>query len=433
MVVHGQVNVLLVMIGNAWDGVARLKARTILRDVEHVLGDRLGRVRLVARLNGLSSGLYVNGQELEVSSPLQLADPRSWLRDSDLMLVAKNDTWDERDSALEEMGWTAWLELAHLMGKRIVAYGHEVAELGSSRRRLLRRLISQAGLVTVNCPNDIQYLKSYGVTNELFCTADSSYLVAPPDPAFRDQVLARFRLDPQARPLIAILPKSVFGGRDRREKNGKLGLRPLWSAVGATPERLLHRLRYVRQMAAYADGLVERYDANVVLMTLRFTDDVAARKIHESMRARHRARLVTISDNGLDDILALVSAAGLVVAGRVHAAVLACVNGVPMIGVSNDPRLENCFREARMSPYFLDYLSPDGRTPNTYKLDEWLTERTETALADRDELRERVRRAHASYRRRALENRHYLGDFIERYLGEPTSADETDDPRPAHA
>ena len=96
-------------------------------------------------------------------------------------------------------------------------------------------------------------------------------------------------------------------------------------------------MHYKEVLAGAVDAIVRELDARVVFLPMQYPEDV---KAAEAIAAMAQASCTVLEDEyTTSELLSLVGCMDLMVSIRLHALIFAGVMGVPMIGVSYDPKI----------------------------------------------------------------------------------------------
>ena len=102
--------------------------------------------------------------------------------------------------------------------------------------------------------------------------------------------------------------------------------------------------RYKEVAAQAADCIVEELGAQVVFLPMQYPEDV---KTAEQVAAMAKNDMVILPEEyNTNELLSIVGNMDLLIAVRLHALIFAGVMGIPMIGISYDPKIDR----------FLEYI-----------------------------------------------------------------------------
>ncbi len=199
---------------------------------------------------------------------------------------------------------------AHLMGTPVMLYAQGIGPIyGQFARRWMRWLGNRVRVITVRDHGSLEELESLHIRRpHIECTADPVLAINPVDREIGRKILGRYHAD-GVKPLVGI---SV------REWKG-------WT-------------RYKEVLAGAADAIVREFGARVVFLPMQYPEDVAAA---ESIVAMAREECTVLGDEyATGELLSLVGCMDLMISIRLHALIFSGVMGVPMIGLSYDPKIE---------------------------------------------------------------------------------------------
>ncbi|MFZ5590485.1 MAG: polysaccharide pyruvyl transferase CsaB, partial [Bacillota bacterium] len=204
------------------------------------------------------------------------------------------------------------VQMARLLGKKVVFYGHGIGPVRTALgRRLMRLVVNQVDLVTVRDEASRQELAALGVRR-------------PPVHVTADPVLGL------TAPEVLLTP-----GQEFWQKYGLTGEGdPL---VGISVRHWQKQTRYKSVLAGLADRLVEQ-GYRVVFLPMHHPGDVtAARDVLAQMR-----QPAVLIEKRLDfkEMLGLMSGLHLAIGMRLHFLIFGSLLGVPVLGLSYDPKVE---------------------------------------------------------------------------------------------
>ena len=219
-------------------------------------------------------------------------------------------------SVLYYLGLLRW---AQRWGKPTFVYAQGVGPVRSSLYRVwMRRVLRRATYVSVRDRRSAALLKALGVPASLIDVVADPVLLLEPAPTDRAElILHEEGLRTDAAPII-IAPRPTAG-----------------------QEQL------IAQLAAGADRLVEEGYAIWLLPMQPAVDTAVCYRIRERMR--HPATILR-GDYRPEELLALMTYAKLVIGIRLHALIMAVNVGVPVVGLSYDPKVDGFLEEVGKIP-----------------------------------------------------------------------------------
>jgi polysaccharide pyruvyl transferase WcaK-like protein len=400
------------------------KLLTTIADLKEVVGRDLGRLGKITIMtqSRKNQERYVTDPEvtlLEVG-PKTLAWPWPLLRSrSDILVLSEGSTFIDHFSSIFLWMFCGAARVAKRRGQSVVSYANDCGHLLPRNQNFLRNTINNSvDLVMLRNPDAIARMSEYGVKKKLHLVADGAYMFPTPSREYIEGVWRRLNLEPDKRPVIGLCPKEFFWWPIRMKFIGSREDLYSWPAYHTwTKQGRDNSQTYVDQNARYADWCVERFDADIVIISMEHMDYPPSRRIFEAMKHKDRARVVASDEYKVDDIVAVLAPLKFQVTTRYHSTVLASAFGVPMIAVSSDTRLEAVFHELDAMDYFIDYVKHPNRYPEVENLYERLVEMTEALLRDEDAWRQKIKNAHQGFLERALKIRTIFKDWLtEEYL-----------------
>ena len=202
------------------------------------------------------------------------------------------------------------LRLAKLLGNKVDMYGCGIGPVsGEKNIRLVKRVLDRSvDTITLREKDSMEELKSFGVQRpEILLCSDPALVLQPAPDVEVDAYLNRHGLQPNKRYLCFML-RTWYG----------------FDAKAAA-------------FAACADRAYETYGLEPVFLSLNiFHDSVAAQKVTRLMKAPFR-----ILDDWAEPelLMGVLSRMDAVVSMRLHGLIFSSISGVPLVGVSYDPKI----------------------------------------------------------------------------------------------
>ncbi len=204
------------------------------------------------------------------------------------------------------MGIIFW---AHVLGTPVMLYAQGIGPIyGSFARRMMSWLGNHVDVITVRDHGSLEELESLHIHSpHIECTAD---------------------------PVLAINPVGREAGHSILKKYHADGAKP---TVGISVREWRGWMHYKEVLAGAVDAIVRELDARVVFLPMQYPEDV---KAAEAIAAMAQESCTVLEDEyTTSELLSLVGCMDLMVSIRLHALIFAGVMGVPMIGVSYDPKI----------------------------------------------------------------------------------------------
>lgn len=241
---------------------------------------------------------------------LNYADIAKALAKSDLLISGGGSLLQNVTSGRSLYYYMSILFLAKRLATPIMLYAQGIGPiLGQFSRRAMHYIGNQADLITVRDSGSLGELEELGICRPpIYVTAD---------------------------PVLAIHPVDKQIGRAILRKHGLEGAKPL---IGISVREWREWDHYKDILARAADRIGLEFDARVVFLPMQFPEDVAAA---EKIAGRAASKPIVLNaEYTTSELLSLVGNLDLLIGIRLHALIFAGVMGVPMIGMSYDPKVD---------------------------------------------------------------------------------------------
>ena len=242
------------------------------------------------------------------------------LRQADILISGGGSLLQNVTSRRSLYYYMAIILLARLLGTKVMLYAQGIGPiLGSVAEYAMRWLGNRVDLITVRDQGSLAELARLGIRRPpIYCTADPVLAIHPADRAAGRAIFKAYHAD-GAKPVLGI---SV------REWQG-------WT-------------HYKDVLAEVSDCVVRELDARVVFLPMQFPDDVRAA---QAIAARMTEPCTVLKDEyTTSEFLSLVGNMDLMLGIRLHALIFAGVMGVPMLGISYDPKIDRFLQSIGEQP-----------------------------------------------------------------------------------
>ena len=210
--------------------------------------------------------------------------------------------------------------LALLLDKRVMLYAQGIGPVtGHLPCACMRWLGNRVSLITVRDEGSMAELRRLGSTRPpMECTAD---------------------------PVLGIHPVGREAGRAILARCGADGAKPV---IGISVRDWQGWQHYKEILAEISDAIVRELDARVIFLPMQYPEDVRTAK---TVAAWTQEECVVLDDEySTSELLSLVANMDLMIGVRLHALIFAGVMGVPMIGISYDPKVDRFLRSIGEKP-----------------------------------------------------------------------------------
>lgn len=209
------------------------------------------------------------------------------------------------------------IRLAKWLHNKVVMYGCGIGPLSGGKhiRQVVRVLNKHVDTITLRENQSCAELAAYGICNpKIRVTSDPAIVLTPCEADLAAQFMKQQGLDPQGKYACFILRT--------------------WPGFAAKASII----------AKSADYLYEKYGLTPLFVPINTYYDIeAARLVTKELAAPHAVIQQEVEP---DMLVALLSRMELVVSMRLHGLIFSAISGVPLIGISYDPKVDA----------FLDYL-----------------------------------------------------------------------------
>jgi polysaccharide pyruvyl transferase CsaB len=241
---------------------------------------------------------------------LRVLDILSVLRRADLLISGGGSLLQNVTSGRSLYYYMGVIFLAKFVGTPIMLYAQGIGPIyGSFARRIMSWLGNHVGLITVRDEGSLGELAALNITKpHIEVTADPVLAIHPVDKGIGRTILKAYDAD-GAKPIVGISVRE-------------------WRAWK----------HYKEVIAQAADTIASELGARVVFLPMQYPEDV---KVAESIAARTKEKTIVLNDEyATSELLSIVGNMDLLIGVRLHALIFAGVMGVPMIGISYDPKVD---------------------------------------------------------------------------------------------
>ena len=242
------------------------------------------------------------------------------MRRADLIVSGGGSLLQNVTSGRSLYYYMAVIFLALLLGKRVMLYAQGIGPVtGAFACRAMRWLGNRVSLITVRDEGSMAELRRLGITRPpMECTAD---------------------------PVLGIHPVGKEAGRAILRRYGADGAKPV---VGISVRDWQGWQHYKEVLAEISDTIVRELGARVIFLPMQYPEDV---RTAETVAARTHENCTVLTDEyTTSELLSLVANMDLMIGVRLHALIFAGVMGVPMIGISYDPKVDRFLRSIGEKP-----------------------------------------------------------------------------------
>ena len=249
--------------------------------------------------------------------------------------------------------------LAKFFGCKVMLYAQGIGPIrGAFPSWLMKVILNRVNLITVRDKGSLDELRRLKITvPKIFCTADPVLALNPVPLTFGKKILDRHSVDIDSTPKIGVAVRHWIDWDKCRN-----------------------------EIAAAMDMLAEKISAQIIFIPMHFPEDVkAAKSIVQLMK-----NPCTVIEEELltAENLSLIGCMDVLIAIRLHALIFAGVMGVPMLGISYDPKIGRFLDSIHEKPLgnLQDITADKIFTETLKRLDAGKNFHNETRLANLREL-----------------------------------------------
>ena len=303
-------------------GFNNIGDESILRTVIDNLREKLGDVGITV----LSQSPQQTSEKYGVKAAqrMSIKDILRSVWQCDLLLSGGGSLLQDATSGRSILYYLFILGLAQLLGKKTFIYSQGIGPINSPRnRRLTALILRRASGIVVRDDKSRTLLLDIGVPEELIhVTADPVIRVKKPDIAQGLEILAREGC-----------PK----------EGGKLTIG--WAVKSRKPDP-----RFYEEIQKCILWLKEEYGADSVLIPFFHDEDLS---VCEAIAAALEGQVGCLRQKYLsEEMLSIIGSMDVLVGVRLHSLIYAAVMGVPMLGISYDPKVGSFLASIYQPTYF---------------------------------------------------------------------------------
>lgn len=211
--------------------------------------------------------------------------------------------------------YLALIWIAKIFKKKVMIYSQGIGPINKKFNKFLaKRIIQKVDFINVRDEESKKELQKMGIKQEILVTTDTVFGLNMPNTEKGKKILQKMKLD---------LDKKIVG----------ISVRP-WA--GKNDE-------IVNKIASVCEYIVEKYDAQVLLIPFHFYGDLnIVKKTKEAVNANFVQNVQVLTEYlYVEDYLSLMGNLDLTIAMRLHGLIFSVGMKVPIIPISYDPKIDN--------------------------------------------------------------------------------------------
>ena len=232
------------------------------------------------------------------------------IRAADLLISGGGSLLQNVTSGRSLYYYLAIIFLAILFGRKVMLYAQGIGPIrGALAHKLMNLIVNRVDLITVRDRGSLEELSRLKITRpKIFCTADPVLAIKPVPLDLGEKILARH----------ATAHKGKF--------------------IGVAIRHWLDWNHFSHELAKALDRLASTQAAQIVFIPMKFPEDIRAAQ--DTAALMQEPCLVLDEEFSTREVLSLVGCMDVLIGVRLHALIFAGVMGVPMVGISYDPKIE---------------------------------------------------------------------------------------------
>ena len=297
------------------------------------------------------------------------------IKSCDLFISGGGSLLQDVTSTRSLLYYISLMKLAKNYNKTIMVYANGVGPIdGKINRFWTRRILNKVDLITLRDEDSKRFLGELGVKNEnIYVTADPVFTLEPIEKEKVLNILDRESI-PKDKPMIGVAVRH-------------------WED---SENLIIH-------VAKTIDYIIEQYNVNVILIPMHYPGDL---DISNSILNNVNTKGCYVLSNkyNVEDIMGIIKNLEMIIAMRLHSLIYAATQGVPMVGIVYDPKIEGFLKSIDM-----DFMCP----AENLKCHE-LVKKIDYVWKNRKELKEKLTVLDEKMKKEALKNTYMAKELLEK-------------------
>ncbi len=295
------------------------------------------------------------------------------IKDCDLFISGGGSLLQDVTSTRSLLYYITLMKLAKLYKKPVMVYANGIGPINRNINRVLtRNILNKVDLITLRDEDSKIFLEELGVKNEnIHVTADPVFNLEPSDRAIILKILKKEAI-PLDKPLVGV---SIREWKDA------------------------HNL--VDNMAKSIDYIGNKYNSNIILIPMHYPEDLSIS--YDILNKVSGNNCYVLSNKySVEDIMGIINGLEMIIAMRLHSLIYAASQGVPMVGLIYDPKIEGFLRSIDMD--YMCYVED-------MDYDE-LIENIDYVWNNREKLKFKLKKLDQHMKEKAVKNAHMALDLL---------------------
>lgn len=239
------------------------------------------------------------------------------------------------------------IRCAEFFGKKTAVFASGIGPISyESNRKLTKLLLNKVDRISVRDPESKSELERIGVEREIIVGADPAFLIKPADEARLSKIRRNLKIDEDYFVVsLRIMPQSKKSTVEVRQRNAQLNEAIFNASV------------------KFCGEIAKKYNLIPVILPMQESMD---RQLCESV-VEAVENAVLYSPSSAPELIGILKKAKFVVGMRLHAIIFASSAGVPVIGLSYDPKV-TAIMSALDQPYKISLTEDSGEMAENVKI-----------------------------------------------------------------
>lgn len=295
------------------------------------------------------------------------------MRKSDLLISGGGTLIQDGTSTKSLIYYLAIIMLAHIFGMKIMLYSNGIGPLDKKGNvRLTKMILNKVNLITLRDEVSEEALAKIGVDKpKVVLTADPVFMLERADESSAEKILSGYGVDEDKKFFIVSVRK--------------------WKNLSEN---------FPEMLAEIIDYTAEKYQMTPVFLPMQLSSDSdISKKIISEMKQKP-----VFIDRAMptNEVLAVVNKAHMCIGMRLHTLIYAASQGVPIIGLVYDPKING----------FMDYIRQDMYIDAAKAEADVLRKMIDKCMADYDNIKEKIDERVKFLREKANENSSYAVELL---------------------
>ncbi|MDD5944535.1 MAG: polysaccharide pyruvyl transferase CsaB [Clostridia bacterium] len=242
----------------------------------------------------------------------------SEIKKCDILLSGGGSLLQDTTSTRSLMYYLSIIVWAKIMHKKVMLYANGIGPVSkNANRKIVRRVINKADIITLREEDSKKELISMGVTNKnMYVTADPVFTMEPASRAISKTLLIKAGV-PQ--------DKGIIGVSVRNWKNSD---------------------DFVEKFAEICDTIHDKFDKNIVFVVMHNPNDTNISK--QVMAKMKNCSYILDGSYSPKEIMGMIGEMELILSMRLHTLIFATKQRVPIVGFVYDPKINSYLNLLRM-------------------------------------------------------------------------------------